>query len=356
MALVERVCKPTVVYDIQVEGTRCFFANGVLVHNCVILDDPHSVDDANSSVKLAADITTFREALPSRVNNDQSAIVIVMQRLHEKDVSAVAADLGYDHLMIPMRYEPDRAKTTSIGWSDPRTAVGELMFPERFPEHQVVELERTLGAYATAGQLQQRPAPRDGGLFKPSWFQPIAAMPADVTRTVRAWDLAATARTMTNDPDWTAGVRMSRTAGGLYIVEGVRRFQGSPMEVESTLIQQAGIDGKGVTVRLAQDPGQAGKAQANMLVGKLAGYPVKVERPTGDKATRAAPFASQAEAGNVRILVTGDPVRDAWVQPFLDELALFPAGGHDDQVDAAADAFSELALGGGGYNLAAALG
>lgn len=322
----------------------------------VILDDPHSVDDANSSVKLAGDITTFREALPSRVNNDQSAIVIVMQRLHEKDVSAVAADLGYDHLMIPMRYEPDRAKTTLIGWSDPRTKAGELMFPERFPEHQVVELERTLGAYATAGQLQQRPAPRDGGLFKPSWFQPIATMPADVMRTVRAWDLAATARTMTNDPDWTAGVRMSRTAGGLYIVEGVRRFQGSPMEVEGALIQQASIDGKGVTVRLAQDPGQAGKAQANMLVGKLAGYPVKVERPTGDKATRAAPFASQAEAGNVRILVTGDPARDAWVQPFLDELALFPAGSHDDQVDAAADAFSELALGGGGYNLAAALG
>lgn len=311
----------------------------------VILDDPHSVDDANSAVKLQADILTFREALPSRVNNDQSAIVIIMQRLNEGDVSAVAKELGYEHLMIPMRFEPDRRCVTSIGWVDPRTSDGELMFPERFPEDQVRDLERTLGAYATAGQLQQRPAPREGGLFKSAWFSPINALPNDVDRTVRAWDLAATAKTTSNDPDWTAGVRMSRTRAGVFVIEGCRRFRGSPMEVEQSVIGQAGIDGPQVTVRLAQDPGQAGKAQAETMVRKMAGYPVKVERPTGDKATRAAPLAAQAEAGNVRILVTGDPDRDAWVQPFLDELALFPAGRHDDQVDAAADALNELALG-----------
>jgi predicted phage terminase large subunit-like protein len=322
----------------------------------IILDDPHSVDDANSVAKLDADILTFREALPSRVNNDDSAIIIIMQRLHERDVSAIACELGYEHLMIPMRYEPERARTTSIGWSDPRSKAGELMFPDRFPERQVDELERTLGAYATAGQLQQRPAPREGGLFKPSWFTPIAAMPVDIHRTVRGWDLAATAKTTSNDPDWTAGVLMSRTRDGLFIIHGCRRFQGSPMEVEHSLLQQSAADGNRVTVRLAQDPGAAGKAHVDGLVRKLAGFPVKIERPTGDKATRAAPLASQAEAGNVRILVTGDPVRDAWVQPFLDEFALFPAGAHDDQVDAAADAFNELALGGSSYNLSALAG
>lgn len=343
VAVVEDLCREEIVYDIQVEGTRNFFANGLLSHNC-ILDDPHSVDDANSLVKLEADIVTFREALPSRVNNDQSAIVIVMQRLHEKDVSAVAVDLGYDHLCIPMRYEEGRSKWV-VGAGDPRTREGELMFPERFPEKQVAELERTLGAYATAGQLQQRPAPREGGLFKASWFETIRAMPNDITRTVRGWDLAATAKSVTNDPDWTAGVLMSRTREGLFIIHGCRRFRGTPMEVENALIQQAPIDGTHVTIRLAQDPGQAGKAQAEGLVRKLAGYTVRVERPTGDKATRASPLAAQAEAGNVRILATGDPDRDAWIQPFLDELCLFPASAHDDQVDAAADAFSELAIG-----------
>lgn len=316
----------------------------------VILDDPHSVDDANSPVRLAADIVTFREALPSRVNNDRSAIVIVMQRLHERDVSSVAIDLGYDHLIIPMRYEANRP---GIYWRPANPSEGDLMFPERFPESQVVELERTLGAYATAGQLQQRPAPREGGLFKPEWFQAIGALPADIARTVRAWDLAATAKTMSNNPDWTAGVRMSRTRGGLFIIEGCRRFRGSPMDVEQAVVGQATIDGKAVVVRFPTDPGQAGKAQAATLTGKLAGYTVKTAPVTGDKATRASPLASQAEAGNVRILVTGDPARDAWIQPFLDEMALFPAGANDDQVDAAADALNELALGSPSYSLAA---
>lgn len=322
----------------------------------VLLDDPHSVDDANSPVKLAGDILTFREALPSRVNNDQSAIVIIMQRLNEKDVASVAIELGYEHLCIPMRYEPDRHCTTSIGWSDPRTVEGELMFPERFPEKQVAELERTLGAYATASQLQQRPAPRDGGLFKRSWFQPIPALPANIKRTARAWDFAATAKATGSDPDWSAGVRMSNTADGLYIIEGCNRFRGSPMEVEAAVKAQAGIDGKAVTIRLAQDPGAAGKAWLAAMVKLLAGYPIKTERPTGDKATRASPLAAQAEAGNVRILVTGDADRDAWIGPFLDELCLFPAGAHDDQVDAAADAFAELALGNSySYDLSQAL-
>lgn len=317
----------------------------------VILDDPHSVDDANSLTKLANDTITFREALPSRVNNDQSAIVIVMQRLHERDVSAVAAELGYSHLCIPMRFEEGRSRWI-VGTGDPRTKAGELMFPERFPEKQVFELERQLGAYATAGQLQQRPAPREGGLFKPHWFDVIRAMPATV-RTVRAWDLAATKKATSNDPDYTAGVLMSKTTDGLYVVHGCRRFQGSPMEVDASLIQTAQIDGSKVTIRLAQDPGAAGKADVQSKVRKLAGFAVKVDRPTGDKATRAAPFAAQAEAGNVRILVTGVLVRDAWVQPFLDEMCLFPAGAHDDQVDAAADAFNELALGSSRYNISA---
>lgn len=315
----------------------------------VILDDPHSVDDANSPVKLAGDITTFREALPSRVNNDESAIVIIMQRLNERDIASVAIDLGYDHLCIPMRYEVGRPEVT---WHGDKTD-GALMFPERFPEKQVAELERTLGSYATAGQLQQRPAPREGGLFKQVWFEPIRAMPNDIAKTVRAWDLAATKKATGTDPDWTAGVKMSRTRSGLFIIEGCRRFRGSPMEVEQAVKGQAVIDGNRCTIRLPQDPGQAGKAQAEQMVKLLAGYPVKTQRPTGDKATRAAPLAAQAEAGNVRILITGDALADAWVQPFIDELCLFPAGSHDDQVDAAADALSELALGGTAYNMAA---
>jgi predicted phage terminase large subunit-like protein len=322
----------------------------------VIIDDPHSTETAESEAERRNTTRVFTESVPTRLNNpERSAIIIIMQRLHEGDVSGVilARDLGYEHLMLPMEFEPERRCATSIGFRDPRQYDGDLLFPERFPREVVERDKKVLGAYATAGQFQQRPAPREGGLFKHAWFQPIGAMPAKLVRTVRAWDLAATAKTTSNNPDWTAGVIMSKTADGLLVIHGCRRFQGSPMEVEGSLLAQAPLDGQRVVIRLAQDPGQAGKAQAEQLVRKLSGYIVRVARMTGDKATRAAPLASQAEAGNVRILLTGDPIADAWVQPFIDELCMFPAGHNDDQVDAAADAFNELALGGSRYDIAA---
>ena len=111
----------------------------------MIIDDPLSADGANSDAKLEAVKTTFLETVPTRINSDASAIVVIMQRLHEKDTSGIILGDGlpYVHLCIPMRFEPDRRCTTSIGWTDPRTATGELMFPERFGEVQVSELERT---------------------------------------------------------------------------------------------------------------------------------------------------------------------------------------------------------------------
>ncbi|WP_206432171.1 phage terminase large subunit [Sphingomonas sp. ABOLF] len=303
----------------------------------VILDDPHSVDDANSPVKLAADITTFREALPSRVNNDRSAIVIVMQRLHEQDVSAVAVDLGYEHLMIPMRFEADRKCSTSIGWSDPRTEDGQLMFPERFPEKQVRELETVLGSYATAGQLQQRPAPRSGGMFQRSDFEIVEALPAGSRKTVRAWDFAATEVKPGRRPDWTVGLRMS-LVGDTFYVEDVVRGQWKPSAVEQTLVSIASQDGAAVTIRMPEDPGAAGKADAQTKIKLLKGYAAKAVRPTGEKSVRARPASAQAEAGNIKL------VRGLWNTAFLDEVCVFPAGTNDDQVDAFADAVNELAL------------
>lgn len=318
----------------------------------VTCDDLISVENANSEVEREKVNRWYKESLPTRLNNpDRSVIINIMQRVHERDVSGMllADDMDYEHVILPMEYEPDRVYYTSLGKVDWRNEPGELLFPERFPASVLDEYKKS--AYAWASQHQQRPAPRDGGLFKQSWFQLIDARPNDIVRTVRAWDLAATKKQATNNPDWTAGVRMSRTASGLFIIEGVNRFRGSAAEVEAAIKTTAASDGKDVTIRIPQDPGQAGKGQAEQMVRMLAGYSVKAERPTGDKATRAAPAAAQAEVGNVRILRTGDPGRDAWIQPFLDEISLFPAGAHDDQIDAMADALNELALGGAGYGV-----
>lgn len=300
----------------------------------VILDDPISADNANSEAELESARITFTETLPTRVNNDQSAIVVIMQRLHERDTSGVILDLGldYEHLMIPMRFEVDRKCATGIGWTDPRKDDGELMFPDRFPEHQVVALEKTMGSYAAAGQLQQRPSPRGGGMFKRAWFQVRGAAPANCV-WVRGWDLAAT---KSKDAARTAGVKIGRATDGTFWIADVVMDQLSPAGVEQLIVNTAGQDGKNVRGSIPQDPGQAGKAQSQYLIRQLAGFDYHASTETGDKVTRAQPLAAQAEAGNVFLIEGG------WNKPFLDEMETFPAGKWKDQVDAASRAFGEL--------------
>jgi predicted phage terminase large subunit-like protein len=304
----------------------------------VLLDDPHSVDDANSPTELQNVRTTFREALPTRVNNDQSAIVVIMQRLNQVDVSGVILDEGFDyvHLMLPMRYEPERRCTTVIGFKDPRTRAGELLFPERFSEEQVSKLEKELGSYAAAGQLQQRPVPREGGMFKREWFEgkiiELSDIPAGTT-FVRHWDLAAT---KSADAAYTAGVRIGKTPDGRFIVTHVHRKQMEGHAVRKAIIQQSDIDGYDTLISLPQDPGQAGKVQKQDFAALLAGRKFRIQLESGDKETRAEPFAAQCEAGNVYLL------RGAWIDSYLDELCMFPGGKFKDQVDASSGAFGQL--------------
>ena len=140
----------------------------------VIIDDPLSVDGANSDAIRATTNTWFLESVPTRLNNPKtSAIVVVMQRLHEEDVSGVILEkeLGYDHIMLPMRYDPARAMPTKLDYRDPREEDGELLFPERFPIEVVDRDEKAMGPYATAGQFQQTPEPRGGGIIKRDWWQ-----------------------------------------------------------------------------------------------------------------------------------------------------------------------------------------
>ena len=208
----------------------------------------------------------------------------------------------------------------------------------------LVERERLLG-----GNWKVRATA--GALFRRQWFPVVEAVPAG-GRVVRAYDLAATERkSLRDDPDWTASVRVRRVPdasdarAGIFYVESARRLRGTPAAVEALILTTASQDGTAVRIRLPQDPGQAGKAQAETFIRKLAGYDVKAAPVTGDKVARAAPASAQAEAGNIRLL------RGDWNDDFLDELEGFPTGRHDDWVDALADAINELALG-SGYTLA----
>lgn len=306
----------------------------------VLLDDPHSVDQANSTVELESTRTTFREALPTRFNNDDSALVVIMQRLNQLDVSGIILEEeGFEdfvHLMLPMRFEADRRCTTSIGFKDPRKKEGELLFPERFNEKKVSSLEAILGSYGTAGQLQQRPVSREGGMFKRAWFDgKIIEEVPEGTVFVRHWDLAAT-KSLTAAR--TAGVRMGRTPDGRFIVTDVRKEQIEGNEVRRLITRTGDIDGPDTKISLPQDPGQAGKVQKSDFAALLAGRTFNIELESGDKETRAEPFSSQCEAGNVYLL------RGQWINEYLDELCLFPGGKFKDQVDASSGAFGQLVM------------
>lgn len=193
------------------------------------------------------------------------------------------------------------------------------------------ELDPVTRAQLKGGDWLIKPAA--GLYFKRDWFTFVDSAPAAGQR-IRYWDRAATEAASGKDPDWTAGVRLCLTADGLIFVEDVVRFRGNPGQVEATIKATAELDGKGVTVGIEQDPGQAGKFEASYYVRALAGWTVKPYPVSGNKIHRAGPISSQASAKNVRI------VRGTWNDVFVKELEQFPEGGHDDQVDALSGGYS----------------
>ncbi len=312
----------------------------------VILDDPLSVDDANSEAALAAAESTFREALPTRVNNDQSAIIVIMQRLNEKDTSGIILKeaLGYTHLCLPMEFEPHRRCKTHIGFSDPREVEGELLFPERFSAETVRELKKTLGEYATAGQLQQRPAPAGGGILKTKHFQlwPYDRDLPVFDYIVQSVDPAYTEKT-TNDPSafQTWGVFTHGDKRGAFLLDCWADHLAFPDLRQKLVDEWHSVYGKTSTRK-------GKKADLLLIEAKASGLsiiqdlrranlPATPYNPgTADKVNRAHQVAPILELDCLWIPESqrepGRPI--TWARKFIEEVQAFPNGEHDDQVDA----------------------
>lgn len=301
-----------------------------------IIDDPHNIKDGESDAKREATILWMTEVVPTRVNDpEKSAIVIIMQRVHDRDVSGLvlAKELGYTHLMIPQEFEPERKCVTGVGWEDPRSYDGELIWPQRMTPAVIERDKRAMTQYAWASQMQQRPAPRGGGMVKREYFEVVPVAPTQVVKRVRGWDLAGTEKITAA---YTAGVKMSRDKDGVIYVEHAMHKRASPHNVEKMMKSCAQQDGYATRISIPQDPGQAGKAQVRYLIRMLTGFVARSSPESGNKETRFEPFAAQAEAGNVKL------VRGLWIDEYLDELCLFPFGEFKDYADATSRAFNEL--------------
>jgi len=303
----------------------------------VILDDPISADNANSEPKLEAAKVTFTETLPTRVNSEKSAIVVIMQRLNELDVSGVILEMGlpYVHLCIPMRFEPERRCTTSIGWTDPRTEDGELMFPERFGEQQVAELETTLGSYGSAGQLQQRPSPRGGGMIKTAWFGYWQHLPTLEYQAI----FADTAMKEEEQSDYSVFELWGRsTVGQAVLIDLIRgKWEAPELLIQARAFWLKHKSGKTALRGMYVEDKASGTGLIQTL--RREGVPILAVQRSKDKVSRGYDAAPFIESGNVLL-----PLDAPWLSDFLGEVATFPSGANDDQLDPMFDAIQHVQI------------
>lgn len=176
-----------------------------------------------------------------------------------------------------------------------------------------------------------------GQMFRREWYgDPVEVVPQNLLKVV-AWDLAATEFEEGKDPDYTAGCVMGRDAAGIYYILNMIRVRRTPADVESIIRQTAVINGHETDYWMEQEPGSSGVNTIDRYKRVvLRGWYFRGEKTTGKKADRARPFSSMVQSGNVRL------VNGPWINDFLDEGDAFPAGNHDDQIDACSLAFAKL--------------
>ena len=338
VAMVERVRSAcdVEVFNLQVEGVENFFANGVLTHNCGIIDDPiKDREAANSPTIREATLNWYRSVFYTRQMPD-SRIVIIATRWHRDDLAGT--------LLREMSGGGEKWEVLNMPaiQSD-----GTALWPEMWPMEKLLEQKKGMGSVEFEALYQQSPQDKEGAMFKREWFTDklLAHAPSNVLEWIRYWDLAATRDMGNNDPDWTAGALVGYDRDGRWYVKDIQHFRESPLGVETRIQQTAQIDGRSVCVAMEQEPSASGVTMIDHYSRRvLCGCNFRAVKPDSNKAIRAQPFSAACEAGNV-FLVQGE-----WINAFLNEAEVFPFGSHDDMVDAASGAFTALSVATGAFS------
>jgi predicted phage terminase large subunit-like protein len=280
------------VFDIEVENTENFIANGLVSHNTRWHED---------------DLTGW---LLSEETGDTP------EGWHVVCLPALSDEL------------PPFPNSCTVE-KDFRTGYGIALNPERYDETRLAQIRSRIGEYHFEALYQQSPTSRKGLFFDVSKLEIVNAAPVDAARW-RGWDKAGTE----NGGDFTVGVKLAKTADGIIYIEDVVRGQFGTAARDAIIRQTTARDGKAVKIIGEQEPGSGGKESAENFIRMLSGYSVQTEKTSGSKELRADPLSSQLNAGNVK-LVKGD-----WNKEFIEEFRKFPKGKHDDIVDATSLAFN----------------
>lgn len=315
----------------------------------LILDDPHSAQEAQSDVIRDSALEWFDVVWSTRLNDPKrDAMITIMQRLHEKDISGhILEDIGgWEHLMIPAEWDGVTRKT-SLGHYDPRSKKGELICPERFGEKEVTELKQLLGAYGTAGQLQQDPQPAEGGILKTKYINlwPASKPLPQFEYILQSYDCAFTEKT-SGDPT-ACSVYAIFTHNGerhVMLIDAWDEHLSYP-ELRTRAIREWQTEYGGTTVkdglRTARRPDRVlieAKASGQSLLQdlRLARVPAIGYNPgNADKVSRAHQAAPTLELGYVWVPESGKNPGHAvtWAAAFMKQLEKFPVAEHDDYVD-----------------------
>jgi len=315
----------------------------------LLLDDPHAAQEAQSDTIRQSSLEWFDQVWSTRLNDPKrDAMVTVMQRLHERDISGhILEDIGgWEHLKIPAEWDEERRKT-SLGPYDPRKTKGELICPERFGEEEIATLKKLLGAYGTAGQLQQDPSPSEGGILKTKFLQmwPAEKGLPPFEYILQSYDCAFTEKT-TGDPTACSvwAIFTHEGAHNVMLIDAWAEHLGYP-DLRERAIKDWNTEYGGMSkdsqfsrARRADRILVESKASGQSLLQdlRLAKVPAIGYNPgNADKVSRAHQAAPTLELGMVWIPESkknpGHFV--SWANDFVKQLSKFPVAPHDDYVD-----------------------
>lgn len=293
--------------------------------SCIVCDDlVKNREEANSPTIMQKLEDFYREDLYSRLEPNGS-LILVGTRWSENDPIALAVSLDDSFTVINIPALCDDPENDPLG-----RQLDESIFPGRFSTEDYLAIKEVMGEFGFSALYQGKPIPKDGGLFKADRIN--IDIPGKIIKKVRAYDLAASS----GKGDYSVGVLLGVDEADKYWILDVYRSQDGTDKRDAKILQISELDGRETRIRIPQDPGSAGKSLSHYFVKMLSGFIVNCPTVSGNKETRAEPFAIQVNAGNVSM------IKAEWNKDLIKELEVFPYGKNDDQIDALSDAFDEL--------------